>query len=52
MNEIEDMFGEVPQREHRRVDHRMPLTAEDIRQQMLAVIAQLREANHRLSTPL
>lgn len=44
-DEIEDLFGEVIQPERAPVEQRKPLTAEDVRQQMLALIAQLREAD-------
>ena len=38
------MFGDVPQPERAAMEQRQPLTAEDVRQQMLSVIAQLRDA--------
>jgi hypothetical protein len=43
--ETEDLFGEVPQPQRTPVEQRKPLTAEDVREQMLSLIARLREAD-------
>lgn len=43
-DEIDDLFGEVPQPQTAPVEQRRPLTAEDVREQMLSLIAQLRAA--------
>jgi hypothetical protein len=43
-DEIEDLFGEVPQPQGAPVEQRKPLTAEDVREQMLSLIDQLRAA--------
>jgi hypothetical protein len=42
MDEMEDMFGHVPQPERAPAEQRKPLTPEDVRGQMIALIAQLR----------
>jgi hypothetical protein len=42
--DVEDLFGEVPQPPRAPVEQRQPLTAEDVRDQMLSLIARLREA--------
>jgi hypothetical protein len=42
---MEDMFGNVPQPERQAPRQREPLTAADIREQMLALIVALRRAD-------
>ncbi len=44
MEEIDDLFGEVPQAERAPLPTRQPLTPDDVRGEMLALIATLREA--------
>ncbi len=44
-DEIDDLFGEVAQPERAPLEQRKPLTAEDVRNQMLALIGRLREAD-------
>ena len=45
MDEVEDLFGDVPQPERASAEQRKPLTAEDVRNQMLSLIAQVRAAD-------
>lgn len=45
VDDIEDMFGEVPQPERSPPEQRRPLTAADVRQQMIDLIAQLQVAD-------
>ena len=45
MDEIEDLFGDIPQPQRAPAEQRRPLTADDVREQMLALIAQLRNAD-------
>lgn len=44
MEEIEDLFGDVPQPKAPPPEQRQPLTAEDVRNQMFDILAALREA--------
>ena len=45
MDEIDDLFGDVPQALPPVVEQPRPLTADDVRDRMVAIIASLREAN-------
>lgn len=45
MDEAPDLFGDVPQPERPAPPRAQPLTAADVREQMLALIATLREAD-------
>ena len=45
MDEMDDLFGLVAQPECAAPTQRSPLTAEDVRSEMLALIARLREAD-------
>ena len=43
---MDDLFGDVPQPEGRKIqEQRKPLTADDVRCQMLALIAALRQVD-------
>ncbi len=41
----QDLFGEEPQPQRVPAPQRLPLTADDVRNQMIALIAQLRESD-------
>jgi hypothetical protein len=45
MSEMEDLFGEVAQPVREAAPQRTPLTPDDVRKQMKALIATLREAD-------
>lgn len=45
MDEIDDLFGDVAQPERETAPARKPLTAGDVREQMVSLIAALREAD-------
>lgn len=45
MDEIDDLFGDVPQPARKPAEQRKPLTAEDVRAEMVALIAQLRASD-------
>ena len=45
MNEMEDLFGDVPQPVPPPVEQARPLTAADVREKMVALIDALRGAN-------
>lgn len=51
MDVMQDMFGEVPQAAPVPLDSRAPLTTADVRQQMIDLIAQLREADEQPFEP-
>jgi hypothetical protein len=44
MEDMEDLFGDVPQPDRPPAEQRQPLTSDDVRQQMVSLIAQLRDA--------
>lgn len=45
MDDMNDLFGEVPQPAPPHVEQARPLTAEDVRDRMLAIIGALRHAD-------